>query len=154
VAEIVGPLLAARQLSLYDIEMRGGVLAVVVDRDGGVDLDTISDLTRDVSRALDADDPLPGHYTLEVSSPGLERRLRTPTHFRSAVGETVTVRRYEGDTTARVRGVLTAADDDGFSVRDDDLAEHRIRYGDVERARTVFAWGPPPRPSNKKAAKA
>jgi ribosome maturation factor RimP len=146
VAGIVGPLVAARQLSLYDLELRGGILAVVVDREGGVDLDTISDLTRDVSRALDADDPLPGRYTLEVSSPGLERRLRTPAHFRGAIGDTVTVRVDGPDGPQRVRGILAAADDDGCTVRDDDLVEHAIAYPDIERARTVFEWGPPPRP--------
>ncbi len=70
----------------------GGVLAVTVDRAGGVDLDALTTANRAVSRALDELDPIPGRYSLEVSSPGLERPLRTPAHFARAIGETITVK--------------------------------------------------------------
>jgi len=158
VADVVGPLLAARQLALYDVELRGGVLSLVVDREGGIDLDTLSELSRDVERALDADDPIEGRYTLEVSSPGLERKLRTPLHFRTAIGSTVTVRvrvrAGDGTAPARVRGELLAADDEGITVRDTDSAiDQRVAYRDIERARTVFEWGTPPRPTAKKKAR-
>ncbi len=91
---------------------------MTVDRPGGVDLDALAEANRAVSRALDELDPFPGRYTLEVSSPGLERRLRTPAHFARAVGETVTVRTLPGTAAVRrVRGVLAAADDDGVRPR-------------------------------------
>jgi ribosome maturation factor RimP len=150
VAGIVGPLVAARQLSLYDLEMRGSILAVVVDREGGVDLDTISDLTRDVSRALDADDPMPGHYTLEVSSPGLERPLRRRAHFARAVGQHIKVKtkpHVEGDR--RLEGVLATAGDDGIELLDDDGTTRALAYDDIERANTIFVWGPTPKPGKK-----
>jgi ribosome maturation factor RimP len=146
IARIVGPMLAERGLDLYDIEHRGAVLSLLVDRPGGVDLDTLSQLSRDVSRALDAADPIAGRYTLEVSSPGLERKLRTPTHFRGAIGSDVTMRVEAADGPYRLRGVLVAADDESAVVRADDLSEHRVAYGDVDRARTVFSWGSPPPP--------
>ena len=64
---------------------------------GGVDLDAIATATRAVSVVLDAHDPFPGkRYTLEVSSPGVERKLRTPKHFERAVGEKVSVRTSAG----------------------------------------------------------
>ena len=70
------PLLAAADLELVDVELRSGVLLVTVDRDGGVDLEALTDANRAVSALLDELDPIPGRYTLEVSSPGVERTLR------------------------------------------------------------------------------
>jgi ribosome maturation factor RimP len=113
---------------------------------GDLDLDAIADITRDISAALDDADPMPDRYTLEVSTPGLERTLRIPSHYAGAVGERVKVKTSpstEGDR--RVDGVLTAADDEGFVV-DTGTGQRRLSYGDVERARTVFEWGPPPKP--------
>lgn len=148
VRTLVEPVCAADDVELVDLELAGGVLRVTVDRPGGLDLDAIAGLTRRISRLLDEDDPVPGRYTLEVSSPGLERRLRTPEHFRRAVGDEVTVRtRARGDAPRRLRGTLVDADDEGITVRpaeggDDDT----VRYDQVERARTVFEWGPAPKP--------
>lgn len=159
---IVEPLLDDLGLEIYDIEHGGGLLKVVVDvtrtdaeggREGGVDMEAIGEITRRVSRALDEHDPISGHYTLEVSSPGLERTLRTPAHFVGAVGEKVsikTVPSYDGER--RLTGVIAAADDDGVVVRTeaaptDDL---RLAYDDIERARTVFEWGPAPKPGKQK----
>ena len=91
VRELVEPILARLGPELFDVEHQGAVLRVCVDRPGGVDLDALSDATRAVSAALDADDPFPGRYTLEVSSPGLERPLRTPAQFRRFVGTSINV---------------------------------------------------------------
>ena len=146
VRAVVEPVVAAADLELYDVELAGAVLRVLVDKDGGVDLAVLGEVTRAVSEALDADDPLPGRYTLEVSSPGLERKLRTPAHFAAALGKKVRVRTVAGtEGDRRVEGELTAADDDGVVLATPE-GERRIAYGDVERARTVFEWGPTPPP--------
>jgi ribosome maturation factor RimP len=148
VRAIVSPLLADLGLDVYDVEHTGGTLRVTVDRQGGVDLDTIALATRIVSRQLDHSDPIPGRYTLEVTSPGLERTLRTPAHFRGAIGTVINVRTLpdvEGER--RARGELVATDDDGITVKQDDGVERRLRYDEIERARTVFEWGPTPRPA-------
>jgi ribosome maturation factor RimP len=145
VHSLVAPLLADLGLVIYDLEHGGGVLRITVDRPGGVDLDTIALATRVVSRQLDHDDPLPGRYTLEVTSPGLERRLRTPAHFRAAVGADVAVRTLPtAPGERRVRGTLVAATDAGITVRSADARpdeERQIGYADIERARTLFEWG-------------
>jgi ribosome maturation factor RimP len=155
--DIVAPLVDARGVALYDLEHAGGVVRVVIDNGTrAVDLDVIADVTRAVSRALDDHDPIDGRYALEVTSPGLERTLRAPDHFRGAIGELVKVKLHEdADGERRFEGTLSAADDDGFTVRAATGAEHHIRYADVDRARTVFEWGPPPRPDkrNKKKTK-
>lgn len=154
VERLVAPILADLGLELYDLEFGGGKLAVTVERagddgpPGAVDLDTIALVTRLLGRELDHADPIPGRYHLEVSSPGLERTLRTPAHFRRARGETVAVRTAGGaDDQRRARGELVGADDGGITVRDDDSGqERRIAYTDIDRARTVFTWGPAPKP--------
>ncbi len=145
--EALSPLLEARGLDLVDVERKGAQLTVFVDREGGVNLDELAEATRQVSDALDQLDPMPGRYTLSVSSPGLERRLRTPEHFLRAIGETVTVRVHGGtDEVRRVQGTLEAADQAGCAV-----AGEAIAYGDIERARTVFEWGSTPKPTPSKA---
>ena len=151
----VAPLLADLGLEIYDIEHAGGVLRISVDKTGGVDLDSIALATRVVSRQLDHDDPIPGRYTLEVTSPGIERPLRTPEHFERAVGQVVNLRTHpEAEGDRRARGELLAVDADGITVRVEDGSERTIRYEEIERARTVFEWGPgagpvQPRPKRK-----
>ena len=140
--DLIEPLLAPQGLELVDLEVNPKLVRVTVDRPGGIDLDTISDVTQLVSSLLDAQDPLPGSYALEVSSPGLERPLRTPDHFRRFQGSKVAIKtRPDVEGERRVEGVLTDVDDSGFTVNG-----RRLSYADVEKARTVFEWGPPPKP--------
>ncbi|MDH4146587.1 MAG: ribosome maturation factor RimP [Acidimicrobiia bacterium] len=152
IGAVVLDALRGLEVDLVDVEVAGGIVRVVVDQEGGIGLDRVAEATRAVSRALDADDPLPGRYTLEVSSPGLERTLRTPDHFARAVGQLVNVKTRPGTAVGRrLRGVLTAADDAGLTLRlEGDAARPNgvvtIRFDDVERARTVFEWGPAPKP--------
>ncbi len=149
VREVVEAPLASSDLELVDVEHNGNLLRVTVDRPGGVDLDTISDATRLVSDALDRTDVVPGRYVLEVSSPGVERPLRTPDHFRRFVGTTVAVRtRPDTEGERRIEGELETADNEGVVV-----AGRRLAYDEIERARTVFVWGPAakPKPGKKKA---
>jgi len=150
VRELVEPLLEAQGLELVDVEHGRGTLRVTVDRDGGIDLDAVSTATQLVSTALDESDPLPDHYTLEVSSPGIERTLRTPSHFQRAVGQDVTVKTVPGtDGERRFEGRLESADDNGIVVDG-----RHLPYRDIERARTRFVWGPAPKPGAKKNRKA
>jgi len=150
VRELVEPLLTASGVEVVDVEQLGATLRVTVDKPGGIDLDAVSEATLVVSDALDHNDPVPGRYTLEVSSPGVERPLRTPEHFRRFVGTSVAVKTrpdVEGDR--RLEGTLEAADDEGVVV-----AGRRLAYDDIEKARTVFVWEPAERGKAKQRAKA
>ncbi len=139
VRSVVEEPLSAQGYELVDVDRQGSVLRVTVDRPGGVDLDAVTVATRLVNDLLDTNDLIGDKTTLEVSSPGVERVLRTPEHFRRFVGSTVAVRtRPEAEGDRRVEGVLEAADDDGVMV-----AGRRLPYADIERARTVFVWPPP-----------
>ena len=149
VRALVEPLLATQGVEVVDVERLGATLRVTIDRPGGIDLDAVSEATLVVSDALDRHDPIPGRYTLEVSSPGLERPLRTPSHFQRFVGADVAVKTkadVEGDR--RVEGTLESADDTGFVV-----AGRHLSYDDVEKARTVFVWEPAERGKAKDKGK-
>jgi ribosome maturation factor RimP len=152
VRELVEPLVADADLDLYDLDLAGGVLQVLVDAPGGADIDAITRLARTISRALDEHDPIQGAYALEVGSPGLERPLRTPAHYAGAVGSTVKVKTRPGvEGDRRVEGTVTTADDRGVTVRDADGVDRTVPYDDIERARTTFEWGAAAKPERKKA---
>jgi ribosome maturation factor RimP len=147
VREIVEPLLAKQSLTVYDVELNGSQLRITLEAPGGVDLAAIAHATRLISVALDEHDPIPSKYTLEVSSPGLERPLRTSRHYAGAVGTPISVKTIAGfDGARRLKGTLTAADDQGITI--DDIT---LRYDDIEKARTVFEWGPAPKPGKTSA---
>ncbi len=155
VRELVAPLAEAASVDLYDVEHHGGTVRVLVDADGGIDLSVIARLARSVGRALDEHDLMPGRYTLEVSSPGLERPLRTVDHFRRAAGSEVRLKTRPGfEGPRRLTGVLEAVADDGVDLRGDDGQVCRIAFEQLASARTVFEWGPRrdvPRESQRRA---
>ena len=140
VGSLVAPLLEGLGLRLYDVEKPGATLRVLVDRDDGVDLDALTEATREISRALDEAEPLAGSYTLDVSSPGLERPLRREEHYRAAIGETVRVKLFPGgEGDRRCEGELLACGDDSFTIGTA-VGERSIDYADVSKAHTVFEW--------------
>jgi ribosome maturation factor RimP len=146
VRELVEPLLPP-ELELVDVELSHGVLRLSLDRPGGIDLEAIAEASHVVSAVLDEADPIPEPYQLEVSSPGLERPLRTPEHFQRFVGSQITLRTHPGTSgERRMTGELSAADDTVVDVRTEDGTSRRVAYADIERARTVFEWGPAPKP--------
>lgn len=141
---LVRPVVEAAGLELVDVTFRREtgrrILRVTVDREEGVDLDTIARTSERLSRRLDLEEFSPGPYTLEVSSPGVERPLRRPEDFARRVGEKVKVRTVEPIEGARNHsGVLTAADEDGVTI-DTEQGERRLYFGDISSARTVFDW--------------
>ena len=132
-------LLSPLGLNLYDLELAAGTLNVTVIKDGGVDLEALTKANRVISEWLGVNDPIPGSFTLDVSSPGLERRLRTPAHFRSTVGEVVTLRELrEGEATRRLEGTVLEVDDHSVTLDDQELGRVVVPLDNVERARTVF----------------
>jgi ribosome maturation factor RimP len=167
VRDLVLPVLSTHDLELYDLDVQGPLVRVVVDREGGVDLEGLSAVTRAVSRALDDADPITHRYTLEVTSPGVERPLRTPGQFARAVGEVVKVRLHTGgEGERRVQGELVAADEHGITIVPEDAPadaddgadgaarERTLSYDEIERARTVFEWGTPgPKPGRPAASR-
>ena len=141
---LIRPVIEAAGLELVDVAFRREsgtrVLRVVVDMDGGVDVDTIADIAEQVSRRLDVEGFAPGPYALEVSSPGIERSLKRPRDFERRLGDTVKVRTaapIDGRTT--FTGALVSADDDGIVIAVEG-GELRVRHTDIAAARTVADW--------------
>jgi ribosome maturation factor RimP len=136
---LVRPVIEGAGLELVDVTFgrQGGrgILRIVVDREGGVDLDTIARLSEKVSRRLDLEGFEPGPYALELSSPGVERPLRRPRDFRRALGERVRVR-----TGAEVvEGELAAADEDEIQIVEGQ-EQRRVSLAHVASAKTVVDW--------------
>ena len=137
VRPVVGPVVERLGYDLEGLTVsaagRRHVLKVVVDRDGGLGLDDIATLSRELSLALETDDDLiPGSYVLEVSSPGVDRPLTEPRHWRRNLNRLVKVMMVGGaEVTARIRST-----DDSSAVLSDDATgdEQTIAYADVEKA--------------------
>lgn len=156
VTTLVAPIVTDLKLDLYDVEMRSGTLRITLDSppgsEGGISLDSLALASRLISKELDAADPMPGRYTLEVTSPGLERSLRTPAHFQRELGKTIAVRlRDVVNDERRLTGELVEAGATTMSMRltEPPAAAGQLRsvaYEQIDRARTVFVWGPAPKP--------
>ena len=141
---LVAPVVEASGLELVEVTFRREagrkVLRVVVDREGGVDIDTISATAEQVSRRLDLEGFAPGPYALEVSSPGIERPLRRPVDFRRRVGDRVKVRTVSPIEGARNHaGALVSADAEAIVIATDG-GELRVLYEEIASARTVADW--------------
>jgi ribosome maturation factor RimP len=147
---VIEPYLAAERLELDDLELsgrgRGRVLRVVVDGDD-VDVDRLAELSRGLSRLLDDEPALQDAYQLEVSSPGLERKLRRPTHYSKSLGREIVVKSTTSEHAATHRGVLLAADDSVFTI-ESEQGPTTIPYDDVISAKTVFRWEKAPKPGH------
>jgi ribosome maturation factor RimP len=134
--EIVEPLAAAHGVDLEDVEVtpagRRRRVSVVVDADGGVDLDRCAEVSQAVSAALDESDVMgETPYTLEVSSPGVSRPLTMPRHWRRNVGRLVRLGlRDSGDLVGRIE----TADDTGVVLEIDGTAR-RLAYDAIGAAR-------------------
>jgi ribosome maturation factor RimP len=135
---LLGPVVTGQGLDLEDVVItpagRRRLLRVVVDQDGGVGLDTVARVSTAVSAALDESDAMGATpYVLEVTSPGVDRPLTEPRHWRRARGHLVRAATAEGTS---LDGRLTAVDEDGIEVTADGvptrLAWDRLTSGRVQ----------------------
>lgn len=131
---LLEPVVAAHSLYLEDVAVlaagRRRLVRVTVDLPdgpGGVGSDALAEVSHAVSTALDAADLLPGAYLLEVSTPGTDRPLAEPRHYRRAQGRLVRLRTRSGD---RLRGRIVAADAEGLTLEIDGVRRH-ISYADL-----------------------
>jgi ribosome maturation factor RimP len=151
---LLEPYLAAENVELDDLDVRGGgrgrLVRVLVDAPGGLGVDRIAELARGLSRLLDEQDPVNGSYTLEVSSPGLERKLRRPLHYEKAIGREVDIKTgTEVDGVTRHRGELKQFVDESVHL-DVDGQARVIPLEAITQAKTVFRWEKSPKPGGKR----
>ena len=138
---MIEPTIEQLGYELSDLELkiggRDGIVRVFIDKPEGVDLSDCEIVSRQLSAILDVENPLPGHYTLEVSSPGLDRKLTKPAHFQRFLGETVRIKlRFPVAGRRNFRGALRFADDEKIEVEVDGES-HSLTIARIESARLI-----------------
>ena len=129
-------------VELYDIvqtkEHKKNILRVFITSSDGVSLEKCSEVSRMISPILDLYDPIHGEYNLEVSSPGIERKLKTLRHYQTSVGENVKVKQYSTQTS---KGKLELVTDEGLlTIHDIDNGKTEIKFEDILSGSTYFEW--------------
>ena len=127
------------ELSDVEVKLGGqdGIVRLFIDKADGVGLEDCEIVSRQVSALLDVEDPLPGHYVLEVSSPGLDRRLTKVEHFQRFMGEDIRVKlRFPIEGRRNFRGALTGVDGENIEVEVDGQS-HRLPIATIESARLI-----------------
>ncbi len=142
---LLRPVVEAAGLELVEAalhrEQGRRVLRITVDREGGVDLEALSDASERLSRRLDLEGFDPGPYSLEVSSPGLERPLYEPRDFARRIGQRVKVKTATAvDGRRTLSGTILGAEGEQLKMATDG-GEVKLSFKDITSARTVFEWG-------------
>jgi ribosome maturation factor RimP len=150
---MIEPVLSGLGYELVDLQLAlaqgGGRLRLFIDRDAGVSIDDCEQASRAISALLDADDPIPVAYTLEVSTPGLDRVLRTPAHFSRYAEQRVHVELVAPrDGRRRYTGQLLGVVDDGIGLEVDGQ-KVLLKFSEIDRAHVVPQW-PESGPKRKK----
>jgi ribosome maturation factor RimP len=138
---LIAPSVAALGLNVWGVEYlaqgKRSLLRVFIDSPDGVTIDDCERVSRQVSDLLDVEEVLAATYTLEVSSPGMDRLLFKPQQFAESIGETVDVRlNYPFEGRRRIVGALTSLENDEVVVQVED-SEYLIPLSNVQRARIV-----------------
>ena len=138
VRSLAEPVLARYGADLVELQVKRGrtqLVRVVADRVDGIDLETCARVSEEVSRLLDAEDPIPGRYTLEVTSPGLNRPLRTPEDFRRNAGRRVRIVLPR----AQHEGTVKEVQDDSVTIATD-RGDERIPLAEIAKAKLLLPW--------------
>ena len=141
--KLLEPTIEGLGYELTDLEVRlgskGGLVRLTIDKSDGIDLEDCEKVSHAVSALLDVEDPVASNYNLEVSSPGLDRKLTKVEHFQRFEGETVKVQmRFPIEGRRRFRGTLVSSDDENIVV-DVDGESHSLPLKTIDTARLVPA---------------
>ncbi len=136
----IAKIIEANGADLYDIEIvtefDETIFRVLITKAGGVSLDLCTAISHELSPFLDVHPPMSQRYRLEISSPGIERKLTKLVHFKNAVGEKVKLKVTGGD---KLKGVLKSADNDGIVI-ETKQGDESFEYGAIKTAKTYFDW--------------
>ena len=135
-------LLKECDVSLYDTEIvtenDHKIYRVYITSKDGITLDKCTEVTKILSPIFDLEPPVEGEYFLEVSSPGIERKLTKPIHFQNSIGELVKIKHSE---LGKLKGEILLADADSVVIKDkSDKEEKRLNYSDILNAKTYYTW--------------
>ena len=136
----IAKIIEASGAALYDTEVvtefEETIYRVLITKVGGVKLDLCASISHELSPFLDVHPPMNGQYRLEVSSPGIERKLTKPTHFVNAVGEKIKVKLGAGD---KLKGTLKSADNNGIVI-ETKQGDESFSYSELNVCKTYFDW--------------
>ncbi len=136
----IAKIIEANGAALYDTEIvtefDETIYRVLITKEGGVNLDLCATISHELSPFLDVNPPMNQAYRLEISSPGIERKLIKPVHFKNAIGEKVKLKINNGD---KVKGILVSADNDGIVV-ETKQGEEGFVYSELNTCKTYFDW--------------
>jgi ribosome maturation factor RimP len=136
----IAKIIEANGAALYDTEIvtefEETIYRVLVTKSGGVKLDLCASISHELSPFLDVHPPMSQAYRLEISSPGIERKLSKPEHFKNAIGEKVKFKLGEGD---KLKGTLISADNTSVTV-ETKAGEETYAYADLNTCKTYFEW--------------
>ena len=136
----IAKIVEANGAALYDTEVvtefEETIFRVLITKVGGVSLDLCATISHELSPFLDVHPPMSERYRLEISSPGIERKLTKPVHFKNAIGEKVKLKVTGGD---KLKGILKSADNDGIIV-ETKQGDESFKYTVLGTAKTYFDW--------------
>jgi ribosome maturation factor RimP len=136
----IAKIIEANGADLYDTEIvtefDETIFRILVTKVGGISLDLCANISHELSPFLDVHPPMSQGYRLEVSSPGIERKLTKPVHFKNAIGEKVKLKITGGD---KLKGTLISADNDGIVV-ETKQGEEGFTYAELNTCKTYFDW--------------
>lgn len=140
--ELLAPVIEALGYELWGVELvargRHSLLRIYIDSENGITVDDCALVSQHASGALDVADPIPGAYTLEVSSPGWDRPLFTPVQYRAYVGERVKLRlAHTVQGQRNCSGILLAADDEKVEVGVSEEVRLMVPYAAIRKAHLV-----------------
>lgn len=143
VTELVSPVAKKMGIMLWDVEfVKEGsrkILRITIDSDAGIDIDTCERFHRTIDPMLDEADPIEESYYLEVTSPGLERQIKTDAHIEACTGEKVELRLYTPRNGAKsFVGVLAGLDGEGRVVIETDGGRMEFEKSEIAKLQTVF----------------
>ncbi len=136
----IAKIIESNGAALYDTEIvtefDETIFRVLITKIGGVTLDLCAKISHELSPFLDVHPPMSQAYRLEISSPGIERKLTKPVHFKNAIGEKIKLKLVGKD---KLKGTLAHADDDGITI-ESRQGEKSYIYGEINTSKTYFDW--------------
>jgi ribosome maturation factor RimP len=127
-------------VSLYDIvnlkENDMNVYRIYITSENGISLDKCAEVSRQISPLLDIHEPMNGKYNLEVSSPGIERKLKRPAHFKASLNENIRIKDFEKNI---LEGKLLKADDNEIVIQTAH-GEEIVTYDEISSPSTYYEW--------------
>ncbi len=141
ITALLSPVISEANYELVELQLvprrSSSLLRVLVDRVGGITLDECAELSHRISYVLEVEDPIENRYTLEVSSPGLDRPLTTEADFRRKVGESILLSLQDGGSLSQVEGKIVKVEGDQLVLSVDD-SEQRFSLTDIVKGKIIF----------------